>query len=170
MNQYPVATNLRHAAKALEDDLKVRDYGSFVDFKTLNTIAGVDISTPKYRYVLEAAKRALLRHHDRVLVSVRGKGYEIATTPQCIAASAGYRKRSYRAAKTSFEIVNTVDLSKVSDAERDKIVSEQCKAGALLVTYKACENKLLNSPGPRVLNAPTETDVVKLLLDISKKS
>jgi hypothetical protein len=168
MTGYPIATNLKHAAKALEDFLKVRDYGTFVDFDTLKAVAGVDISTPKYRYVLEAAKRTLLKHHDRVLVSVRGKGYEIATTPQCVAASASYRKRSYNAAKTSFEIVNTIDLTKVSETERNKIISEQCKAGALLVTYKACENKILNSPGPRILNAPTETDIVKLLLDKTK--
>lgn len=173
MNQnyssYPITTNLRHASRALEDFLKIQNYGFFVDFKTLNSIAGVDISTNKYRYVLEAAKRALLRHHDRVLISVRGRGYEIGTTEKCVAQSASYRKKSYKAAKTAYQITETIDLSKIDQTERIKVLNEQCKAGALLVMYKASENKLLNDKkGPILLGAPTETEVVKMLLDKSK--
>jgi hypothetical protein len=169
MADYPVTTNLRYASKALEDYLKLKEYGTFIDFETLNEIAGIDISSAKYRYVLEAAKRALLRHHDRVLISVRGKGYEIGTTEKCVVQSASYRKRSYKAAKTAFQITGTIDLSKVSPEEQIKILNEQCKAGALLVMYKASENKLINDKKePVLLGAPTETEIVKMLLDKSK--
>jgi hypothetical protein len=166
---YPITTSLRHATRALEDFLKHQEYGFFVDFKKLNAIAGVDISTPKYRYVLEAAKRNLLRHHDRVLISVRGKGYEIGITDKCLAQSTAYRKRSYKAAKTAFQITGTIDLSKIDPAEQAKILNEQCKAGALLVMYKATENKLINdNKAPLLLGSPTETEVVKMLLDKAK--
>jgi hypothetical protein len=169
MSRPVVNTNLRHAANAIRDYLKAQSYGTFVAFQTLNDIAGVNVRSPKFRYILDYAKRDLLRHHDRVLVSVRGEGYEIATTTQCVSASSSYRKRSYKAAKTAFAITRTIDLSKLSDAERNRVVTEQCKAGALLVTYSACENKLLNGPdSPKLITAPTETEIVRMLLDKSK--
>lgn len=169
IQQYPITTNLRHASKALEDFLKLKEYGTFIDFKTLNSIAGVDISSYKYRYVLEAAKRSLIRHHDRVLISVRGKGYEIGTTEKCLAQSASYRKKSFKSAKTAFQITGTIDISRASQEEQLKILNEQCKAGALLVMYKASENKLINNKQePIVIEAPTETEIVKMLLDKSK--
>jgi hypothetical protein len=163
-----VKTNYRFAVKALENYLKTLSYESFVSFEQLNKIAGVDITTPKFRYILEAARRSLISHHDRVLVNVRGQGYQIANLQQTMAASSGYRKRSYNSAKKAFEITKTVDLNTLSDDQKHALLKEQEKSACLLVVYRATENKLLNAGDEKVqINSPSETSVVKMLLDRS---
>jgi len=166
MSEPPIVQNLKPAIKALENHIKSQPYGTFISFKELKLISGVDIQDYKYRYILETAKRTLLRHHDRVLISIRGKGYEIGETSAVIAESAGYRKKSYNAAKKAFQIIKTIDLSTLQEAEKIKVINEQCKGGLLLVAYKATENQLLNNPEDGLkLAQPTENSIIKILLE-----
>ena len=156
------------AVKALENFLKELNYETFVSYDQLNKVAGIDITSSKFRYVLEAARRSLINHHDRVLVNVRGQGYQIANLQQTMAASSGYRKRSYNSAKKAFEITKTVDLSTLSDDQKLALLKEQEKSACLLVVYRATENKLLNSGDEKIqINSPSETAIVKMLLDKS---
>lgn len=170
MSESYVAQNLKPAIKAIENHLKTLPYGSFISFEDLKKISGVDIQNYKYRYILETAKRALLKHHDRVLISIRGKGYEIGKTEGVMAESASYRKRSYNAAKKAFQIIKTIDITSIPESERISVINEQCKSGLLLVAYKASENQLINSPEEKFkLEQPTESSIVRLLLDRAKK-
>ena len=159
----------RPAVQALETHLKSLPYGTFVSYEDLNKIAGVDLQSPKFRYVLESAKRILLKHHDKVMINIRGKGYEVGTPPGIMAESAARRKRAFNTVKNGFRIVNTIDLSQLNEADRNKAIKEQAKNGLLLVCYKATENKLLNDPTENVpIAEPTETQIVKMLLDKTK--
>ena len=159
----------RPLVQALESYLKRKDYGDFVSYEEMSNVVGIDIRDYKYRYILESAKRALLRHHDKVLINIRGKGYEIGTAPTIITESSSRRKRAFNTVKGGYEIVQTVDLSKLSYKEKDRAINEQAKNALLLVCYKATENKLLNDPEERIiLSQPTETSIIKMLLDRSK--
>lgn len=160
-----VQTNLRPSAKALEDAIKNKDYGVFISFEELNSIAGVDITQPKYRYLLEAARKALMSHHDRVLVSVRGKGYQVADLNHCLAASSSYRKRSFKAAKTAMNVIKTINLVGLSESDKKACLNEQAKSAALIVVYNATENRAVVEQGPNTeIQQPTEASILKLLL------
>lgn len=161
-----VGTNLKPATKALEAFIKSLDYGDQITFKKLKEVAGLDIQNVKYRHILETAKRNLLKHHARVLISLRGIGYEIGTPNSIIAESSSYRKRSFNSAKKAYQIVKTIDLNKLSETERTKAINEQCKSGLLLVSYRASENKLICDEKEGLkLREPTETSIVKILLN-----
>jgi GH25 family lysozyme M1 (1,4-beta-N-acetylmuramidase) len=163
-----VRTNYRPASKALEDYLKVKPIGTFIGFPELCKVADVDILAPNRRYILEAARRALLKHHDRVLVSVRGEGYQVADLNQTLSASAGYRKRSYKAAKSAFETVKTIDLSKLDEKEKYQVIKEQAKSACMLTIYKATENQAINDgTGKVTISNPSEGDILRLLLQKS---
>ncbi len=161
--------NSKKSSKDLEDYMKRLDYGEFVSFEKLTEIAELDVQG-KYRYVLESAKRALLRHHDRVLISKRGEGYVIGTPETIVAESSSRRKKAYNQVRGSVEIVKTIDMSKLSHEEQQKVVHEQKKNHFLLVSYRATENKLLNDPTDKVqLGDISETTIVKTLLERAEK-
>jgi hypothetical protein len=165
-----IIQNLRPAVTALESFLKNLSYGDYITFPKLKEVSGVDIQNSKYRYILETAKRRLLRHHQRVLISVRGKGYQIGTPDAVIIESASYRKRSYNSAKKAYRIVSTVDLSKLSEEEKLRTINEQCKSGLLLVAYKATENKVLNNSKDHVrIPEMEESSLVRMLIEKSQK-
>jgi fructose-1-phosphate kinase PfkB-like protein len=84
--------NLKLAAQALEQALAEQEYGTTISFDELNEMAGLDVR--QYRSVLEAVKRSLMRHHNRVLINLRGRGYQIAQQNQYRTVASSYRKNA----------------------------------------------------------------------------
>lgn len=135
--------NTKAAARTLEEHLKLQEYGTFIPFEEMKKIIGFEIR--KYRYVLEAVKRALLRHHNRVLLSVRGKGYEIGTPNAILSESKGRRKRCASITNGSMQMLATIDLSGLPRKERLRVINEQCKNNLIWQAYQTSENKLVTN-------------------------
>lgn len=161
---YPISKNYRPSSKRLEEHLKKMPIGASITYEELSAIADVDVSTPKYRFVLEAARRALIKHHDRCLINIRGQGYQIGTADQILSASEAYRKRSFNAALTAHEIVKTIDLTTLTEKERQAVYREQAKSACMLVVYKATENKSINGPATVQIEAPSEAAILKSII------
>ena len=61
---------------ALELYLKSKPIGSSYSYKTLSAASGTDVL--RHRDVIESVRNRLLKHHEKLLVNIRGYGYRIA--------------------------------------------------------------------------------------------
>ena len=160
-----VRTDWKAHSHALEDVLRNAEYGKSYTFEELTKIAGVDIQ--EHRHLIPTLRRCLLKHHKRLLTSIKGIGYSISMPNQCEKHARDQRVRAYRSTKKAFQICRSVPLDSLTSEERNCLVNEEIKNGALLVTYKVLEQKRLGGKENESLKIPTDSDVIRALLDKS---
>jgi hypothetical protein len=132
-------------------------------FDQLDAMGECDVRTPKGRSSLMTASRRLRKFNDRVLVSIRGTGYKIADPTEIAGVSASLRNAAKRKAETSWQVMQTVDLGKLSAVELDKFIREQAKSATLMCVCKTLDSKKLAGKTGDELNIPTEGKVLALL-------
>jgi len=155
-----IYTNNRPQIDQLEAELKKAPLGSKYTFDELSVMAGTDVLAN--RSVIECTKKRLLKHHDLLLVSVRGHGYMLASSQDYVAHAAFYREQASKKVKKSYRITKAVSLDDLDEAQKDTLIREQSKSGALLVMFEAVQGKQLDSvKNPRI---PAESAVINLLL------
>lgn len=155
-----VQTNLKPQKTALEMFLKDKEVGTFFSFSDLSKACGVDVL--KYRDVIESAKKRLIRHHKKVLVNIRGLGYKLALSDETLEEGATYRNKAHRSAKKSVSIIETIDLSKMPETDRNKVILEKAKSCAIVEVCKAVKNPLLQDTTK--IAEIKQSDVIRLLL------
>ena len=121
-----------------------------------------------YRHVIETAKRALLRHHGKILISVRNEGYLIGAPDHIIEHTRQGRKRAYNIARTNLKKLSTIEQNGLTDKQIIQLCNEQVKNGMLIMVYKTTENKLLKSDTIK-LNQVSEIELMKQLLKCSEE-
>lgn len=152
------------AVLQLERFLKDKPSGNQFTFDELSKEAGRDIK--KDRFIIASVMRILTRHHDRVLRSVRGVGYEICRTEDITGVSEAFRKSAKNKVVRACEVLDTVDISKLSTSDLARYLKEQAKAGTMLTICKAIDNKKLLK-NEDSLSIPTEGSILALIMNKS---
>lgn len=162
MKQTTVMKNWKPARASLENSLKAAAYGTIFSYADLSKLAGIpDIRNE--RHLIESTKRCLLKHHSRVLASVRSEGYCISKPNEYAGIAKDSRDRGQNAISKAYKICRATPIDQLTEEERKVAVNEEARNGCLLVTYKILEGKEL--PGARDnLSVPTDSDVVRALL------
>lgn len=151
------------AVLQLEKFLKDKPDGSKFTFEELSTEAGRDVKVD--RYLIASVMRILARHHDRVLRSVRGVGYEIVKQEEIVDVSQAFRKSAKNKIVRAYDVISTVDVSKLSQADLAKYLKEQAKVGTLLTVCKVIDSRKLLKKGAGQVSVPTEGSVMALLFN-----
>lgn len=154
--------NWKAARIALENELKDAEYGKIYSYEELSSIAGVDVK--KQRHILETTKRCLLRHHNRLLASLRGQGYSICEPNLFYTEARASRLRAQNSTKRAYEICRAVPLDKLTEEERKHLFNEEARNGCLLVTFKVLEKRELDDKTGSMA-IPTDSEVIRALLD-----
>ena len=86
----------KEAIHKIERAMSKAEYGSTYTFDQLSGIAGTDVRS--HRSIISCANRQLLRHHDRCLVNIWGKGYRLepdSRAPLTLLKELGMPRKSY---------------------------------------------------------------------------
>lgn len=160
---------LRQAARKLEMWIKDLELKTVITWEEVEKVSELPEIRTKYRHVLETAKRALLRHHGKVLISVRNEGYLVGAPKHIMEMSGKGRHRASNICRTNMKKLSTIDQEILSDQEIVQLCNEQVKNGMMVMVYKAHENKLLKSDTVK-LNQVSEIDLMKQLLKCSENT
>jgi len=156
--------NLKQSATVLEQALKDRNVGETFTFDQLNAMSNIDVR--KYRSVLESVKKAMLKHHGKLLTNLRGIGYRICQPGEFHVAAGNYRKKAGKSLKKGSEILSVADLSAMSDEDRIRTVREAGKNQLLLIATKIASKEKISSKID-YSRPPSEESVIRFLLDKS---
>jgi len=151
------------AVLLLEKFLKDQPDGKQFTFAELNVAAGRDVKTD--RFIIASVIRILARHHDRVLRSIRGIGYEIVKQEEIVDVSVALRKSAKNKIVRAYDVTSTVDVSKLSQNDLAKYLKEQAKVGTLLTVCKVIDSRKLLKKGADNLSIPTEGSVLALIVN-----
>jgi len=160
---------LRQCARKLEMWIKDLPIETVITWDQIAEVSELPNIRKRYRHVLETAKRALLKHHGKILISVRNEGYLIGAPKHIIEHTGKGRKRACNIARTNLKKLGTINRDKLSDQEIIQLCNEQVKNGMMVMVYKTTENKLLKSDTIK-LNQVFEIDLIKQLLKCSETS
>jgi len=151
------------AVLLLEKFLKDQPDGKLFTFDELNKAAERDVKTD--RFIIASVMRILTRHHDRVLRSVRGIGYEIVKQEEVVDVSQAFRKSAKNKIVRAYDVTSTIDVSKLSQADLAKYLKEQAKVGTLLTVCRVIDSRKLLKKGADQVSVPTEGSVMALLFN-----
>lgn len=160
---------LRQCARKLEMWIKDLPLETVITWEQIAEVSELPTIRKDYRHVLETTKRALLRHHGKILISVRNEGYLIGAPKHIMEHTSKGRKRATNIARTNLKKLSTIDRNKLSDQEIVQLCNEQVKNGMMVMVYKVHENKLLKSDTVK-LNQVSEIELMKQLLKCSENS
>jgi hypothetical protein len=158
---------LKQHSKNLEEALKGIEHGTFLSFEDLNTMAGIDVV--KYRSVMESVKKTLLRDYNRLLINVRGKGYQVARPEQYSTVVDHGIKGIGRRIRGCKKIIEKVEWQKLDLDQTKKALESAGKTQVLSVVFKTTSVKKL-SQNVDWGKLPSEESVVAFLLDRSKEA
>ena len=157
---------LKQHSKMLEDALKEIPPGTFLSWEDLNQMANINLA--KYRSVLESVKKTLLRDYNRLLISVRSKGYQVAKPEEYATIVDHGIKGIGRKIKGCKRIIERIEWQKLDHDQTQKALETAGKTQVLSVVFKTTTvAKLAKNVDWGKL--PSEESVVAFLLDRSKK-
>lgn len=154
--------NLRQATQALETALKDHDYGETFSFDQLDNMAGLDVR--KYRSVVESVKKSLLRHHGKLLVNLRGLGYQICQPGNFHVVSGSYRNKAGKCYRKAQSIIKVANYDLMSEEDRQKTIKEAGKVH-WLVSANALASKEKKGRQIDYSRPPSEEAILKFLMD-----
>jgi hypothetical protein len=157
---------LKQHVKLLENALKDSEHGTFYTFEELSEMARIDIT--RYRSVLESVKKAMLRDYNRLLISVRGKGYQVARPEQYSAVVNGSIKGIGRKVKGCKKIIEKIEWQKLDSDETQVAIDVAGKVAVLNVVMKTATLKELSKKVDWG-RLPSEEAVVAFLIDRTSK-
>jgi len=151
------------AEKALEMHISELSSGTELSFDQMKEICGRDVK--KDRYIVATVQRRLIRHHAKVLHSIRGYGYRVAHNNEVAAISQDYRKQGTRKFDKAVRIISTVDMSALNQEERRALINEQAKSSVCLMIAKQVDKPLpgIKDRNRQTIKIPTQGEVVLLL-------
>lgn len=111
----------------LVEALSGADYDQGFSFAELGRIIGLtegESGTLNGRWLIgraaNASKSRLLKQHNRVLVSVRGRGYRVARPNESAGIAMGYRDGADRRISKAMAVLNHTDERELTQAERSR--------------------------------------------------
>lgn len=119
-------------ADMLVDALAKADFGAVFSFQDLRKVIFEDPQSSRGNSAIQRAKRKLLREFSKSLVSVRGKGYQIAYPREQHSGSVRKIKASRRRQREALALVTHVEMEKLTPQERQQ-VSEASNRYALML-------------------------------------
>jgi hypothetical protein len=100
------------------------DYGTVVPYEQIRRVIFEDPQGLRGRGVTLRAGRRLLREYQRLLVNVRGQGYQIAQPGEHVAQSKRFQAFSRRRQRRALAILIHAEMSKLTPAERQQVDEE----------------------------------------------
>lgn len=159
--------NQRLSTTQVINALKDKTYGDTFTFDELSTYAGLDVR--EYRSVITGAKNYLLKHHGKLLVSLRGIGYRISKPGEFSTVAGSYRNKAGKDLKRGRMILSVADLSEMTDKEKEETCKESGKISWLITATKIASKEKL---GKRInfVRPPSEQEIVQFLLNKSQSN
>ena len=150
------------ATLTLEKYLRDQEPGTKFTFDQLSEIAGKDIRV--FRYIIPSVNARLIKHHDKVLQSVHGEGYSLLRSDEVADYSRMLRASAKKKVIRAFNVCQTVDISTLSDKDRDKFIKEQCVSGTTLAVMRAVDSRKVIGKTPDKIAQISEGQVMALLI------
>ena len=159
--------NLRLSTTQLINALKDKPFGETFTFGELEELAGLDVR--EHRSVLEAAKKSLLKNQGKLLANLRGIGYRISKPGEMHVSAGSYRNKATKDLKRGRRIIDVVDMSGMSDKEKEETCKEGGKISWLISATKVASKEKLGQM-INFVRPPSEQEIVRFLLTKSQSN
>lgn len=104
--------------------LSPMEYGEVVGYEQIRRVIFEDPQGPRGRAVAIRAGRRLLREHQKLLVNVRGHGYQIAEPREHLSQSKRVQAFARRRQRRALAILVHAEVEKLTPAERQAVDEE----------------------------------------------
>lgn len=142
--------------------LKDRAHGETITYGELSAMLTIDAQSDRGNHAVQRAKPRLLADHNKLLVNVRGIGYQIALPNEHAAHSKRLQGASRRQLVRAVATATHVLWDQLRPQERAEVLAEQLKAGlALTFSRRISRRKAL--PPREQLALPSGAQLVRLL-------
>lgn len=158
-----VKNDKRPIIAKMTDVLKDEPHGKLFSYDELEKMACTSLRED--RSIIGSIQNKLMRYHAKVLSNVRGIGYKILNMNEIADETDKLRKSGFNKFRKS-EIMNeTVDLSDLTEIERDEFIKSKIKNAILITVYKTVERdkSIKKLPGSQ-LALPDKTQILDLIL------
>jgi hypothetical protein len=156
---------VKEMARWAYDYLKPLPFGREITYVELTSVITMRADSHRGRTAVLRAGRQLLRDESKLLVNVRGQGYQIARPNEHAAQAVRFRAGARRRLRRALDAVVHIALDGLSPKEVTEVLAEQVRSGLTL----AFERRLGRR---KALPAPNQTALPsgeKLLSLITKK-
>lgn len=132
-----------------------KDPGAVITYEWLSTTISRDVSK-EARHLLNTARRRALSKNRMVFEVVRGVGVKLVSDTEMVKLAAASRKKAGKAAKRGLKKIETVELTKLDQDQRTRLVAE---ATVLSMQAEAAKERSVK----KLVSRASSKDMVPLL-------
>jgi hypothetical protein len=152
----------REMARWAYDFLAARQHGEIASYAELSTVLTIDATSRRGRAAVLRAGRHLLRDHSKLLINIRGVGYQIAQPNDHAGQSQRYRRLARSRLRRALDAEVHVALQALSPRELAELMAEQVRAGLTLAFERRLSRRKALPPKDQ-LAMPSGQRLVQLL-------
>jgi hypothetical protein len=154
-------------ADRVYEALSQRQHGTLVTYHEFRLMLFEDPQGKRCRSAILRAGKRLLREQQKLLVNVRGKGYQLAMPNEHSAESKRVQQHGRRRYRRALEIVVNAEMEKLSPQERQQVDEQANRMRLILAAEKnIAKATVLPSSGDIVI--PSGKRLAALLTESAK--
>lgn len=166
MLDYTHLPTMKEMATRAFEHLQPLPHGAIVSYETLTHICQADATMLRTRTAILRAGRRLLHEHNKLLVNVKGRGYQVAAPSEHVGEAKRQTKAALRRHRRALSIVVHVEINGLLPEQLNDVLAAQTK-NALLLGMTRNINRVRTLPAKQQVELPSGKRIIALL---SKKA